>query len=210
MPRTRTFDEADVLSSAMHAFRRHGYERISIKQLEKATGLTSGSLYNAYGDKEGLYRAALDHYVDGFVRQRMGVHAGPVATLDDLEGFFLSLLRAPMTDGYGCLVTNSVVEFGAGRSIASDGVGEALRLVTSGIRSVLAREIGAEQVEVATNHLLLLYQGMLVLSRAGRSDAAFGDVVRAVFDGLRKMRRGGRRTERKHPVTGKMRPDARS
>ncbi|WP_374200826.1 transposase domain-containing protein [Inquilinus sp. Marseille-Q2685] len=39
-------------------FRREGFGGVSIKALEAATGLTSGSIYNAYGDKDGLYRAA--------------------------------------------------------------------------------------------------------------------------------------------------------
>jgi TetR/AcrR family transcriptional regulator, transcriptional repressor for nem operon len=53
MGRKRSFDETKVLESAMHAFRRHGYAGISIKQLEEATGLSSGSLYNAYRGLRG-------------------------------------------------------------------------------------------------------------------------------------------------------------
>lgn len=188
MGRNRSFDEQDVLDRAMHAFRRHGYAGLSIKRLEEETGLTSGSIYNAYGDKDGLYRAALAHYVDGFVAGRIEAHAGPAATLDDLEGLFLSLFRAPMTDGHGCLVTNSAVEFGAARSSAAEGVGRALDLVATGMRAVLAREIGPDRAAIEADRLLLLYQGILVLSRAGRLGAGFEDVVRAEFDMLRQAR----------------------
>lgn len=188
MARTRSFDDRQVLERAMHAFRRHGYAGLSIKQIEAATGLTSGSIYNAYGDKDGLFRAALAHYVDGFVAGRIEAFAGPAATLDDLEALFRSLFREPLTDGYGCLVANSAVEFGAAASPAADGVGKALDLVASGIRAVLAREIGAGPARVEADRLLLLYQGILFFSRAGRLDRGFEDAVRSQFDMLRRER----------------------
>jgi AcrR family transcriptional regulator len=187
MPRGRTFDEGQVLDSAMHAFRRNGYAGVSIKQLEQATGLTSGSLYNAYGDKDGLFRAALGHYVESFVRARIASHAGAGATVEDLEALFLSVLQAPMNDGFGCLVTNSVVEFGAGASVASGGVDLALATVEAGVRSVLTRELGPESAETAVGRLLLLYQGLLVLSRAGRTQSAEA-AIRSEFDRLKRER----------------------
>ena len=190
MGRSRSFDEAEVLGKAMHAFRRHGYAGLSIKRLEEETGLTSGSIYNAYGDKDGLFRAAMAFYVDGFVAGRIEAHAGPAAKLDDLEELFLSLFRAPMTDGGGCLVTNSLVEFGSAGSPAAAGVERALGLVSAGVRGVLAREIGPERAEVEAARLLLTYYGILVLSRGGRLEGAFEDAVRAEFDTLRRMRDG--------------------
>ena len=190
MGRKRSFDERQVLESAMHAFRRHGYAGLSIKRLEEETGLTSGSIYNAYGDKDGLFGAALAHYVDGFVGQRIAAHAGPAATLDDLEELFLTLFRAPMTDGYGCLVTNSAVEFGSAGASAPAAVGRALDMVAAGVRDVLSREIGPERAAIEADRLLLLYHGILVLSRAGRLDAGFEDAVRWQFDMLRRLRDG--------------------
>lgn len=200
MARTRSFDEAEVLWAAMNAFRKHGYTRVSVRQLERATGLTSGSLYNAFGDKDGLFEAALAHYVSAFVAGRVGVHAGPAATLDDLEGLFLSILREPLADGFGCLVTNSAVEFGSAQSVASRGVRDGLQLVERGIRGVLEREIGAARAARETTHLVLLYHGLLVLSRAGTGGPGgfteFAAVVADHFDRLRALRRAPGRPRR--------------
>lgn len=188
MGRNRSFDETEVLASAMHAFRRHGYAGISIKQLEEATGLSSGSLYNAYGDKEGLFRAAMAFYVDGYVAGRIAAHAGPVATLDDLEQLFLTLFREPMTDGNGCLVVNSTIEFGTRASPAEEAMLRSFDLVTAGIRGVLEREIEPERAAAEADKLLLLYHGILVFSRVGRFDEGFEDAVRSQFDTLRQSR----------------------
>ena len=190
MGRSRSFDEAEVLGKAMHAFRRHGYATISIKRLEEETGLTSGSIYNAYGDKDGLFRAALAYYADFFVAGRIEEHAGPTAVLEDLEELFLTLFRDPMTDGFGCLVVNSMVEFASSASAIDAHLTRSIDRVTSGIRGVLAREIGPELAVTETDRLLLLYHGILVFSRVGRFDAGFENVVRSQFDMLRRMRDG--------------------
>lgn len=189
MGRTRTFADDKVLDAAMHAFRRKGYGGISIKRLEAETGLTSGSLYNAYGSKENLFGAALAHYVEGFVAQRLKTHAGETATLEDLEQFLLSLLRPPLSDGFGCLVVNSAVEFGPVPSPTARLVADTLNDIRSAFTGVLAREIGPDRAEATAARLHLLYNGLLVLSRTGEIDAAAAAAITAEFDALRATRR---------------------
>ena len=85
---------------------------LGVAQLERVTGLSTSSLYNAYGDKAGLHRRAVEHYNDAFMAPRLDRYAGPDATLDDLEGLFTSLLEPPLDDGYGCLLINTATELG--------------------------------------------------------------------------------------------------
>ena len=59
MPRTIEFDHDQALRSAMREFRKNGFAATSIKSLEHATGLSSGSLYNSYGDKNAIFAKAL-------------------------------------------------------------------------------------------------------------------------------------------------------
>jgi TetR/AcrR family transcriptional regulator, transcriptional repressor for nem operon len=186
--RPRSFDEDAVLTAAMHAFRRHGYARTSVSVLEEATGLRASSLYNAYGDKAGLFRRALDRYVTSFVGPRLETHAGPTATLEDLEGLFLALLVPPYDDGQGCLVTNSAAEFGSDPSIASEGVSAAIGAVRRHAEDVLRRELGPQAAPTAAARLVLLYQGFLVLGRAGLLEDDHVAAVRAEFAELRSRR----------------------
>lgn len=64
MARPRGFDEQEVLEAASATFWLKGYEATSTRDLVKSTGLTQPSLYNAFGDKRGLYLRALEHYLD--------------------------------------------------------------------------------------------------------------------------------------------------
>jgi TetR/AcrR family transcriptional regulator, transcriptional repressor for nem operon len=170
----------------MHAFRREGYAHISVADLEAATGLGTSSLYHAFGDKAGLFRRALDHYVTSFVAPRLATYAGAQATLDDLEQLFLTLFNAPLDDGYGCLVVNSAAEFGSADSIASDGVRFGMSLVHRHVEDVVRRELGPAAAEAKAARLVLIYQGLLVLSRAGLLTSGHQDAILHEFDALRR------------------------
>ena len=192
MGRTRTFDRDAVLFAAANAFRRRGYRDVSIAELEKATGLVSGSIYNAFGDKAGLFRAALNHYVRGFVKQRLDAFAGEGATLEDLERLILTTLEPPLSDGFGCLVTNSIVEFGREEGLASADIADTLAMTEKAIGEVLARELGPAEPEAAALHLMTLYHGVLTLSRSRVPTAAMAAMVRAEFARLKALRDGTR------------------
>ena len=49
----------------LQVFWRKGYEGASLADLTKAVGVNRPSLYAAFGDKEALFRKALDRYLDG-------------------------------------------------------------------------------------------------------------------------------------------------
>src|SRR5215470_4497853 len=62
MGRPRVFNADTALDHAMEVFWRHGYEGATIAQLTDAMGINPPSLYAAFGNKEGLLKAALDRY----------------------------------------------------------------------------------------------------------------------------------------------------
>ncbi len=60
--RPRSFEIEDALERAMGVFWRQGYEGASLVDLTAAMGISAPSLYAAFGNKEGLFQAVLDHY----------------------------------------------------------------------------------------------------------------------------------------------------
>jgi AcrR family transcriptional regulator len=60
--RPREFDADEALDKALMAFWRRGFEGTSLSDLTKAMGINRPSLYAAFGNKETLYRLALDRY----------------------------------------------------------------------------------------------------------------------------------------------------
>jgi AcrR family transcriptional regulator len=64
MGRPREFDVEKALDRALDVFWRNGYEGASISDLTEAMGINPPSLYAAFGNKEGLFRKALDRYAE--------------------------------------------------------------------------------------------------------------------------------------------------
>jgi len=62
MGRPRAFDRDKALDQALHVFWERGYEGASIADLTGAMGINPPSLYAAFGNKESLFREALDRY----------------------------------------------------------------------------------------------------------------------------------------------------
>lgn len=77
--RPREFDVAEALDRAMRVFWRHGYEGTSMTDLTEAMGINRPSLYSAFGNKEQLFRKAVDHYAESkaaYIREAL---AAPTA-----------------------------------------------------------------------------------------------------------------------------------
>jgi len=63
--RPREFDAEQALDAALNVFWRKGYEGATLPELTRAMGINRPSLYAAFGNKEELFRRAIDRYVEG-------------------------------------------------------------------------------------------------------------------------------------------------
>jgi len=60
--RPREFDVNEALTAALRVFWRRGYEGASMAELTAEMGIAKPSLYAAFGNKEELFKKALDLY----------------------------------------------------------------------------------------------------------------------------------------------------
>jgi AcrR family transcriptional regulator len=175
----------------MRAFRREGYAGISIPRLEAATGLSSGSIYNSFGDKRGIFLAAFAHYLQAVLAQRIAQFAPPEDGLSGLRQLFLTLLREPDGGTFGCLITNSAVEFSADREVMESTVFQGFKILERlfADRLTAAKSAGALSATVEPKagavKLLALYQGVLVLVRAGYDFKRIRHAINQEFDRLK-------------------------
>lgn len=63
--RPRGFDADEALERALLVFWEQGYEGASLATLTNAMGISTTSMYAAFGNKEELFRKALERYTEG-------------------------------------------------------------------------------------------------------------------------------------------------
>ncbi|ARN82230.1 TetR/AcrR family transcriptional regulator [Methylocystis bryophila] len=186
MPRPIEFEVNPALDAAVEAFRHTGFGGTSIKALENATGLSSGSLYNSFGDKEAIFRLALARYVDTVVSGRLTEHLAQQDPLAGLRDLFMTLLDEPGGGSYGCLLTNTAVELGPGQSEALVDLRRGFQAQEDAFAAVLER-LSPESGDArpAARRLLALYQGVLVLIRCGYPKDRLAEMIAFEFDNLK-------------------------
>src|SRR2546425_3042027 len=113
MGRPRSFDINRALDRALQVFWRKGYEGTSLSDLTKAVGVNRPSLYAAFGDKESLFRKALDRYLDGPAAYIQEALKEPTAraVVERLLRGATDLNAAPRNPG-GCLMVQSALACG--------------------------------------------------------------------------------------------------
>ena len=110
--RPRAFDEEAFLGAVIALFRARGFAGVSMSDITAASGLTVGSIYKAYGDKEGVFDAALAHYIsqrDAQNQAALAQRPNSRSKLDALMAIYLGLSIGE--DGkLGCMVVSGVAD----------------------------------------------------------------------------------------------------
>lgn len=111
--RPRGFDLDLALDRALHVFWRKGYEGTSLSDLTKAMRINRPSLYAAFGNKEALFRKALDRYSRGPTAFYDDALRAPTAraVVERLLRGTIELLTDPQTPR-GCLIVQSALACG--------------------------------------------------------------------------------------------------
>jgi AcrR family transcriptional regulator len=172
--RPREFDVDHALDKALEVFWRNGYEGASIADLTAAMGINPPSLYAAFGNKEALFRRALDRYLTrhtGFWYEALAAPTarGMVEHLLHESARFLTEKRNPP----GCMLVRGALSC----SEAAESIGRELTAKRcegeTAIRDRLERakeagELppGLEPAEFA-RYIMTVLEGMSVRAAAG-------------------------------------------
>lgn len=105
--RPRQFNPEQVLQSALEIFWSKGFTATSLDDLSAAMGMTRPSLYNAFGDKEHIYRLAIKHFVSMMRDEVASVLFAEPTLKAALLGFYAKALNVYYegTEPLGCFVT---------------------------------------------------------------------------------------------------------
>jgi TetR/AcrR family transcriptional regulator, transcriptional repressor for nem operon len=191
MGRVRKFDVEEALDVALEMFWQQGFDGTPIQALCQAMDLQPGSVYAAFGSKRDLFVAAVRRYIETVSAEAVDRINGAPSGLQGLREYFAHLVDA-MVDGkrqWGCLITNSLVEFAA-RDPELAGMFQLhlARLQTS-FAAALARaradgELRPGAGPESASMLVAVVQGMNVMAKSRPGRRALQDVADATLAGL--------------------------
>jgi TetR/AcrR family transcriptional regulator, transcriptional repressor for nem operon len=185
----RQFDEEEMIATALDVFWRKGLHDATMQDLAAATGVQRGSLYNAYGDKEAIFRRAFDQYSG----QLLETSAQALAEGDDIAARlqnFLDLLIVNMTSGSpprGCLTTRTALDV----AISSAAVRQRVQGVLSRFEQLVGQAISSspnKRLAGNANRLarvvVTFTRGLAVMERAGYGRKQLKEAAATFVDAL--------------------------
>jgi AcrR family transcriptional regulator len=187
------YDENAVINAAVGVFWRHGFATASISDLTEATGLSRSSIYQRFGDKDGLFNESLERYI-GRVINRMestrttSAKASVEALLRD---FFPK--NPDTTRPSGCLLSRSCVEKADLSTIAqaavNNGISRQYNVILDILKSGVSQgELGQHvNLEVLAWYYFNILQGVVNLPPAGASIEALSTFVDIAMSAWSKL-----------------------
>ena len=186
--RPRAFDTDEALAAALRVFWSKGYEGASMAELTEAMGITKPSLYAAFGNKESLFRQALDLYEGekmAYVGQALAEPTARAVVERMLRGSVANMTST--CEPRGCLGVISSVACGAEavsirEEVLARGAIARRALIDRMARARDEGDLPADvDVEGLTGFIYALLQGMAVQAGAGATRA---DLERLVDTGM--------------------------
>ncbi|MEY9107502.1 TetR/AcrR family transcriptional repressor of nem operon [Bradyrhizobium yuanmingense] len=192
--RPRSFDVDAAVERAMDVFWSRGYHATALPDLLRATRLSRGSLYAAFGDKHSLFLRALDRYIADALA-RMDVEFDP--RNDPVDGLRACLAgyveRTSGSNGRrGCLLVATAMELAGGDADVGRRVAGFFKAMEAKVTDALSRAKAAgrlaDGVEPATaaRVLVCFVEGLRVVGKTAPArttsqaavDALIGRFVR--------------------------------
>ena len=185
--RPREFDVEVALGAALRVFWTKGYEGASLTDLTEAMQITRPSLYAAFGNKEALFKQALDLYET----EKLS-YVGAALAAETARGVASNLLYGAIdtVTGGDCRGCMGVIASVACQSVEESIRDDVTRRTESSRNALVARMQRAldegdfatsVEAEAITRYLLAVMQGMSVQAGSGASREQLQQVADATM-----------------------------
>jgi TetR/AcrR family transcriptional repressor of nem operon len=188
--RPRGFDTEAAVERAMGVFWSRGYHATALPDLLRATKLSRGSLYAAFGGKHALFLRALDRYVADALA-RIDVELGPRhAPVDSLRIFLAGYVnRTSGASGRrGCLLVATAMELAGHDSEVGRRVGSFFKVMEAKVADALSRAKVAGKLadgvepSSAARILVCFVEGLRVVGKTGPTPITLQATADALLD----------------------------
>ena len=192
MVRTRTFDPATALSTAVELFSSKGYSDTSMDDIVRATGVSRYGLYGTFGNKRELFEQALDRYAEGMGKQSFLRLLEPDASLAHIRTIFDERVAdmCCTEESKGCLFIHTAMQLAPDdaelKGVLQKFMQRMSRVFAVGLESAQENgEVRADlDVRAAGELLTSTMFGLAVLGRTGFSREVLAGIVDSTMASL--------------------------
>jgi AcrR family transcriptional regulator len=112
MSKTAKFDRQQVIEKATNLYWQKGFHATSMRNLQEIIDMRPGSIYAAFGSKDGLFKETLNYYTEQGIQHLNQCIEQAQSPLLGLKAFVTSLVIESQTDAPNgmCMLAKSVAE----------------------------------------------------------------------------------------------------
>src|SRR2546428_9978457 len=164
--RTRQFDADEALDRALEVFWARGYEGATLPELTRAMGINRPSLYAAFGNKEQLFRKALDRYQTGpmsFLTEALRKPNARAVVVAVFSGFVR--MQRDRDKARGCLVVSGALACGEEAETVRRELAQLRQAIVTALRERFERAVQDGDLPAGTDCAALAPDTPTVLDR---------------------------------------------
>lgn len=172
----------------MLLFWEHGYEATSLNDLTTALNVKPSSIYTAFGDKKGLFLAAVQRYTSGPITSESIIQeaaSGQAAAAGLLHAAAIGFTGE--STPRGCLLASSAISCSAMAQDVKEDLASLRKSIEASLRDKIKRSIkggtlpSEADASALAAHTMAVIQGMSTLARDGASRASLLKVVKVAM-----------------------------
>lgn len=158
--RAKEFSRNRTLEKCISLFWENGFGATGVNDIVKRTGVNRFSLYEEFGNKEGLLLATLDLYIERYALPRLR----PLANVEHLQTglltFYTSFFKPPAGHQKGCFIVAMALELGNVQPEVAAKLDEYLGCLKDEFLSLLKRFTIGSETEDECDVLIEQLQGL--------------------------------------------------
>ncbi|MBB3065385.1 TetR/AcrR family transcriptional regulator [Limibacillus halophilus] len=178
------FDRATAVRQALDAFWRRGYQGVSVTDLAEVMSITRTSFYNSFGDRQSVFKEALDVYRREAPDSALADIPAGVAVVPAVRQVFRNICRARIEDpeARGCLVVNTLGQMGNLEGEVDSYLKRAISNGTKVIERLLSQAVEQGEIppiadlKAASKSFVAFLIGLNTLSKVVRDESQLWDL----------------------------------
>lgn len=190
MAKPAQFDRQDVVEKAMNLYWEKGFHATSMRNLQEVIDMRPGSIYAAFGSKEGLFSEALDNYVQRGVSKLHDYSVNFDSPMRALRAFVKSQVIGSVTRAPSgiCMLAKTVSELTDEHSELLDQARQALKTMEQEFAKVIIEaqnqgEVSKEKEAMSlASYIQVQIAGLRIYAKVAGESAPLEMMIDNIFE----------------------------